>query len=147
MRVRYLVVVVAETGVQRDGPAEGLGRLLVLLRALPDLSEEEVRVGVAGIEARGLFEEAGGQLPLPLDGVDDAEVVVGEIFLRVRRQLDAELFGGVGEARRAVAEQVGEPEVVMDARELGVEGGRLLELLYRLGEEAGLTVGAAEEYA
>ena len=53
----------------------------------------------------------------------------------MRGQLRLKLLRRVAESRRAVLEQVGEPEVVMDAREARVERGGLLELLDGLREE------------
>src|ERR1041385_9511023 len=105
------------------------------LDGLVSLTEVEVWVGVVRLDARGLLKQADGLVPFALDDVDDAEVVVGEELFGVAVKLDAELRGGVVEARSAIFQKISQAEVVVRAREVRVERDGLFELLDRLGQE------------
>src|SRR2546423_488878 len=105
----------------------------------------KVGVGVTRLDARCLLKEADGQVPLPLNHVDDAEVVVGEELVRVCVKLYFELRRGVVETRRAVLQKVSEAEVVVRAREVRVECDGPFELVNRFGQEGGLAVCATED--
>src|ERR1043165_2305982 len=115
------------------------------LDGLVSLGEVEVWVGVIRLDARGLLKKWDGLVPLALDDVDDAEVVVGEELSGVRVQLHSEFSRRVVEPRGPVLQEVGEAEVVVRAREVRVERDRLFEFVNRFGEERGLAVGATEE--
>src|ERR1043165_3082081 len=97
------------------------------LDGLVSLGEVEVWVGVIRLDARGLLKEADGLVPLALDDVDGAEVVVGEELFGVAVELDAELRGGVVEARSAVLQKISQAGGVVRGREGRVERDGLFE--------------------
>ena len=104
------------------------------------------RLGPGGIYARGYLEIFIRFVVFALDGIREAQHVIGQEIARIIFELLSEFRGGFGHRLPFVDRQNRQAEEVVSVRSAGIELDGALQLANRVGHVFGVAIGPAEEH-
>ena len=81
------------------------------------------------------MKEADSEIPVSPKDINNTEIIVGEVFVRVSSQLNLEFFQRVAKLGLPFIHQIGEAEIVVSTWETRIKSDGLPELFYRFRQE------------